>query len=495
MGIPISISLRLAARGSRTAVGARTAAEADGGPRTAASSRFALGGAGWDRRTAALDAITQGGATVRLIHKSVRHLMIVPLVTVAGLAITNVANAACVGGVSNTCFGTGVLVSATGVANTGIGSNALQQNTTGSANTASGAYALQSNTTGSANTASGYGALKSNTTGNYNTATGYSSLEFNSTGSFNTASGTEALYGNSTGSYNAANGFGALLGNTTGNYNTASGFHALFASFGSSNNTAVGYEAMYGDEVVGITGNNNTASGSAALRGLTTGNNNTASGSYALYKNTTGYRNVAFGYNAGYAITTGSDNIILGAANQGVAAENGVIRIGNKTYQKKAFIAGIRGVTTGSATASTVFVDVNGQLGTIKSSRRYKEDIQTMDSVSEKLFGLRPVTFRYTQPFDDGSKPVQYGLIAEEVADVFPELVVYGEDGKPETVSYHLLATLLLNEVQKEHLMVEALRRDNDAQAARMAALEQQVAVLAKAAERAEKDRMVASTK
>ena len=153
-------------------------------------------------------------------------------------------------------------------------------------------------------------------------------------------------------------------------------------------------------------------------------------------------------------ITTGSDNIILGAANQGVAAENGVIRIGNKTYQKKAFIAGIRGVTTGSATASTVFVDVNGQLGTIKSSRRYKEDIQSMDNVSEKLFGLRPVTFRYTQPFDDGSKPVQYGLIAEEVAEVMPELVVYGEDGKPETVSYHLLATLLLNEVQKDHRVI-----------------------------------------
>ena len=101
-----------------------------------------------------------------------------------------------------------------------------------------------------------------------------------------------------------------------------------------------------------------------------------------------------------------------------------------------------------------------------------------MGSVSEKLYGLRPVTFRYKEAYDDGSKPVQFGLIAEEVAEVFPELVVYGKDGKPETVSYHLLATLLLNEVQKEHRVIEALRRDHDAQALRMAALEQQVAVL-----------------
>jgi hypothetical protein len=119
-----------------------------------------------------------------------------------------------------------------------------------------------------------------------------------------------------------------------------------------------------------------------------------------------------------------------------------------------------------------VLIDANGQLGTINSSRRFKEDIEPMGSVSERLFALRPVTFRYKQAFEDGSKPVQYGLVAEEVAEVFPELVVNDKDGKPETVSYHVLATLLLNELQKEHTMLVA-------QAARIAALEQQTRVVA----------------
>ena len=165
-------------------------------------------------------------------------------------------------------------------------------------------------------------------------------------GSYNTATGYQALLGssedtvleewNALGNYNTANGAFALQHNDKGNYNTASGSSALFAN---------------------TTGGNNTATGNNALYSNTTGNYNTADGGGALKNATTGVRNVAMGYQAGFAVTTGSDNIILGAANQGVATENGVIRIGNKTYQKKAFIAGIRGVKTGSATASTVFVD------------------------------------------------------------------------------------------------------------------------------------------
>jgi len=215
------------------------------------------------------------------------------------------------------------------------------------------------------------------------------------------------------------------------------------------------------------------------------------------------------GWQAGYAVTTGSDNITIGGGNQGTAADAGVIRIGASAYQKKAFIAGIRAVTTGVADAVQVLVDSKGQLGTVKSSRRFKEDIQPMGSVSERLFALRPVTFRYKQAYEDGSKPVQFGLVAEEVAEVFPELVVYGKDGKPETVAYHVLATLLLNELQKEHRVSDrlqqqvqtqaeqlaALRRDNETQASRMAALEQQVAVLAKAVGPVAKDRLVASAR
>ena len=236
---------------------------------------------------------------------------------------------------------------------------------------------------------------------------------------------------------------------------------------------------------------------------------NTGSGFGALSNATTGHRNVALGYQAGYAVTTGSDNIIIGGGNQGTSTDAGVIRIGASAYQKKAFIAGIRAVTTGVADAVQVLVDSKGQLGTVKSSRRFKEDIHPMGSVSERLFALRPVTFRYKKPYEDGSKPVQFGLVAEEVAQVFPELVVYGKDGKPETVAYHVLATLLLNELQKEHKSTQslqrenaaqaeelaALRRGNELQATRMAALEQQVAVLAQAVERADKSRMVASTR
>ena len=401
--------------------------------------------------------------------------------------------------------------------NTASGVNALAGNSTGSYNTANGVFALEGSNdntpadsypdnAGDHNTATGAFALRFNRNGNNNSAFGVYALQgyvsdepdgyhyYRQLGNDNTAAGANALRFNDTGSQNTASGYQALQGGAagiSGSWNTANGNQALFSNTTGASNTGTGTTALYRN----TTGQQNTANGGSALYSNTSGNQNSAFGTRSLYSATVGVRNVAVGYQAGQAITTGSDNIILGASNQGVAAENGVIRIGNKTYQKKAFIAGIRGVTTGSATASTVFVDVNGQLGTIKSSRRYKEDIQSMGSVSEKLFGLRPVTFRYMQPFDDGSKPVQYGLIAEEVAEVMPELVVYGEDGKPETVSYHLLATLLLNEVQKEHRVVEALRRDNDAQAARMAALEQQVAVLAKSIERADKNRMVASTK
>ena len=332
----------------------------------------------------------------------------------AALAASSAASAACVD--TNTCFGTDALPVSSGGYNAAFGLAALNSNSTGHRNTASGAYALFSNTTGFYNTATGGNALKFNTAGKYNTASGYKALYANTIGNFNTAHGTYALYVNTTGS-------------------------------------------------------DNTASGRNALRANTTGINNTAYGSAALANVTTGFRNIAVGWGAGDAVTIGSDNIVIGSQIPGGAAQNGVIRIGSD-YQRRAFIAGIRGSQTGATGAVAVLIDANGQLGTINSSRRFKEDIEPMGSVSERLFALRPVTFRYKQAFEDGSKPVQYGLVAEEVAEVFPELVVNDKDGKPETVSYHVLATLLLNELQKEHTMLVA-------QAARIAALEQQTRVVA----------------
>ncbi len=173
------------------------------------------------------------------------------------------------------------------------------------------------------------------------------------------------------------------------------------------------------------------------------------------------------GYEGGYAVTPGSDNIMIGAGTRGSSVDNGVIRIGTSAFQKKTYIAGFRGKKAESSSATAVIIDSNGLLGTIKSSREFKEDIRQLGNVSERLYVLKPVTFRYREADDDGSKLLQFGLIAEEVAEAFPELMVYGEDGKPETVSYHLLATLLLNEFQKQHGVTQA-------QTTRIATLEKQ---------------------
>ncbi len=369
------------------------------------------------------------------IHASSLQPLVLAYLTVAGLAFNSAATAACLD--PNTCYGTGVLGmnTLTGTANSGFGYSALYFNTTGSDNTASGYAALYINTSGSQNTASGGYALFQNTDGDENTASGHSALYSNTTGSSNTASGSIALYFNTTGFNNTATGRSALSNNTSGSFNTASGF--------------------------------------AALGSNTAGDFNTADGTGALY-NATGHRNVALGYNAGSLITTGSDNITIGAQNQGKAGDNGVTRIGSKSYQAKAFIAGISGVKTGLATAKTVFIDANGQLGTIKSSRIYKEDIQPMGSVSERLLNLRPVTFRYKEPYDDGSKPIEFGLIAEDVAEVFPELVVNDSEGKPETVRYDLIATLMLNEFEKEHAELAALKKQVAGMAATIELLERE---------------------
>jgi len=352
--------------------------------------------------------------------------------TVASLAVSTAATADCFD--PNTCYGTDALFSNTfGVGNSGFGYQALYSNTTAHGNTANGHHALYSNTTGNANTASGSAALESNTDGSFNTAVGGSALFSNTVGESNTALGAVALYSNNGGSGNTASGVEALYSSTSGNFNAATGYRALVGNTTGWYNTASGYNALASN----LTGNRNTAYGASALI------------------NATGSRNVALGENAGYDVTTGRDNIIIGAGQKGKASDSGVIRIGASTLQNKTHIAGIRGVTTGKANAVPVMIDSNGQLGTISSSRRVKDDIQPMGSVSERLLDLRPVTFRYKQHYEDGSSPVQFGLVAEEVAQVFPELVVYGEGGEPETVSYHLLSTLLLNELQNERRIIK----------------------------------------
>ncbi len=374
-------------------------------------------------------------------------------------------------GGSNTASGYGALYwNTTGSYNTASGYQALAANTTGIENTATGAFALQANTTGSNNTASGVQALQANTTGAYNGASGYRALAANTTGSYNTASGHQALSANTTGSNNTASGYQALAANTTGYDNTASGLQALAVNTTGSLNTASGYGALYWN----TTGNNNTATGLQALQANTTGGDNTAFGMGALQANTTGNGNIAVGSGAGTYLTTGSNNIDVG--NAGVAAESNTMRIGNG--QTRTFIAGIRGVTTGLTNAVAVMVDSNGQLGTISSSRRFKDDIAEMAGASGGLMRLRPVTFHYKSDQNPAGRTLQYGLIAEEVAEVYPGLVAHSADGQVETVMYQFLPPMLLNEYQKQQRTIETQQHTietlqtqvaaGDAQAARL---------------------------
>jgi hypothetical protein len=360
----------------------------------------------------------------------------------------------------NTAVGTSALAAnTTGGFNTAAGSGALSSNTSGSGDTALGQGALSSNTTGSFNTALGQGALPSNTTGSSNTAVGENALLGNTTGFSNTASGFNALNSNTTGYQNTAVGSSTLLYNSSGSYDTADGVSALFSNTTGSSNTAVGTEALFKN----ATGSNNAAVGTEALYSAAGGSNDTAMGIQALYS-ATGNNNVGLGYGAG-SNPTGNYNIMVG--NGGQAADDHVIRVGD--VQTQTFIAGVAGVNVSGV---PVLVSSGGQLGIASSSRRYKEDIQDMGDATANLMRLRPVRFRYKKPFEDGSKPVQYGLVAEEVAEVYPELVARSADGQIETVKYQVLDSMLLNELQKQNATITAQNEKIQSVEERLARLE-----------------------
>ncbi|HEY5907110.1 MAG TPA: tail fiber domain-containing protein [Vicinamibacteria bacterium] len=273
------------------------------------------------------------------------------------------------------------------------------------------------------------------------------------TGTRNAASGQAALSENMTGDSNTASGAGSLGSNTHGDSNTAMGADALASNTIGFGNTASGRDALREN----TTGPFNTAVGDGALASNTTATGNTAVGADALQNVTTGVNNVAVGRLAGSNATTGSNNIYVGGSVLGTAGESFTMRLGGP--QTRTFIKGIHGTTTGVNNAIPVLIDSLGQLGTVNSSRRFKEDIHDMANASSRLLKLRPVTFRYAQAYADGSKPQQYGLVAEEVADVFPELAVRDADGQIETVHYETLNVLLLNELQKQQRRIEALEQ------------------------------------
>jgi len=318
------------------------------------------------------------------------------------------------------------------------------------------------------NTAEGTKALLSQTTGGYNAAIGWLSLESLTTGSFNTGVGAGTLALNN-GEQNTATGAGALLFHATGNGNTANGAFALFRDVSGQLNTATGAGALFTVNN-GFNGSFNTADGAGAL-GSNMGGDNTAVGATALSNNTTGNDNTAVGLSALPNNDTGSNNIALGAtAGQSVTTASHTISIGvqGSNTDNSCFIGQI--FNASSPGGSAVFIDANNRLGTVTSSRRFKEEIKPMDKASDALFALKPVCFRYKKEIDPVGIP-QLGLVAEDVAKVNPDLVVRDTEGKPYTVRYDQVNAMLLNEFLKEHQTVQQ-------QGATIARLEKQIDAL-----------------
>jgi hypothetical protein len=368
-------------------------------------------------------------------------------------------------GYSNTADGAGALFAdSSGYYNTSVGTLSMFRTTTGKGNAAFGGLALFSNTTGSYNLASGSYALLGNTTGSNNTGVGISTLYFNTTGSNNTASGINALTRNTVGNYNTGSGAYALYSNTTGTGNVGIGAGALYNSYnatsftGSNYNVAVGYLALFHNTTPNAAGNN-TAVGYYSLYN-NAAVNNSAFGASALSQATTGNGNTAVGTNAGYNLTSGSYNTYIGYQNPGTnaATSNYVTQIGvfaspgagAPAYTPTTFIAGI---STSVVTGAAVYVTASGQLGVLASAERYKTDIASLGPTSDKLAQLRPVSFHLKS---EPNGAVQYGLIAEEVNKVYPELVIRDKEGNIQGVRYDELAPMLLNEMQKERTTIAA---------------------------------------
>lgn len=419
-----------------------------------------------------------------------------------------------------------------GGANTAVGANALQISTNGNDNTAIGVLAMGQDANGSYNTAVGVSALEDNTNSGGNVAIGASTMMgsqasdttavgqqalFYASGTGGTAVGYQALYQASSTTGNTAVGFQAGVGVSSATNNTLIGYQTLSAtSPGSDNsslgayalqyntgagNTAVGANTLMGKTGATVSGSNNTAIGYQSMQVLTTGNYNAATGYEALFENTTGAQNagfgsfalavntrgdyntavgtnslrsntsgstnIALGYQAGYAITTTSNNIDIGS--RGTVGDSGVIRVGSSN-QTSAYVAGISGVQI-TDTYAPVVVDSGGHLGVAGSSERFKTAITPMGSSTAKLEALRPVTFQYKSD-PQGSR--QYGLIAEEVAKVYPELVVHNAHGAIVSVRYDELAPMLLNVVQHQSAEIQALKERAAAQVLDKRTLRQQ---------------------
>lgn len=288
-----------------------------------------------------------------------------------------------------------------------------------------------------------------------NAAFGDRALEANTSGGSNSAFGFAALLSNIEGGGNSAFGQGTLKVVTSGDNNSAFGSETLGSTIG-DNNSAFGSEALSHDTA----GNANSALGAYALQENTTGSGNVAVGQHAIWQNTTGSENVAIGPGAGAPLVTGSNNVYLASDNVGTAAESNTIRIGSPATQSAAFLAGVSGTNLGAQ--PQVVVNGEGRLGVNASSRRFKTDIRPLKSELDRLMELRPISFRYRHGDVRGPNPVQYGLLAEQVAKIYPNLVARGGDGRPYTVLYQELPALLLGQVQRQQRQIAQLRERLD---------------------------------
>lgn len=459
--------------GSNTAVGASAMASNSTGLNSTGVGSAALFSATGNNNTAvgagAGFAITSGASNVAMGVSTLSS-------TTTGqqnVAVGQGALASSTTASRNTAIGHQALAASSASGNTAVGHSALWANTTGTSNVAVGDSALRSNTTATANTALGHFAMELTTTGGGNTAVGTNALTWNTTGEQNTAVGSGAMFASDAGSRNTALGYSTLSWTNTGNDNTAIGWNALHDTTNGSSNTAVGRNAL----AVNSTGSSNVAVGTGSLDTATAANFNTGIGPAALTELTTGSDNIGVGFNAGLGLTTGSGNIYVGGL-AGSGSESSTIRIGSG--QTATYVAGISGATASGGIP--VLVNGAGRLGTTTSSARFKDAITPLgESTRERLQALTPVSFVYKPAFDDGSRQIQYGLIAEEVAARFPELLVKDAEGRPQTVRYHLLPPLLLAEIQRlerDRAALTARVDRQEAELARLRALVESVAAI-----------------
>jgi hypothetical protein len=294
---------------------------------------------------------------------------------------------------------------------------------------------------------------------------------------YNTAFGDHALRTLTDGALNTAVGAGALAFTTRGSANTAIGAQALTNNTLGSENIAIGDATMY----LNRSGGSNVGIGNFALERINDGSRNVGIGWGAL-RGPNGSDNIAIGYEAGQALYSGStsfNNIFIGSP--GVVGDNNTIRIGGPGHVSTS-IAGIANQTSGSGVP--VYINASGKLGTVTSSIRYKMELASVEEDARRLHDLNPLRFVYKPEYDDGSRQVQFGLIAEEVATTFPELVARDEEGRPWTVRYHLLTPLLLADVQRlereRMALMEALAERDRTQALRIDELTREIAELRK---------------